>query len=467
MLFSSFEFIFAFLPVTFLGYFLLNKYKQANAAKIWLFSCSLFFYGWWNPLYVPLILSSLVFNFGFGNWLNATKSNPALKKSILIFGISANLGLLFFYKYMDFFIANYNYLSSNTIVALHLVLPLGISFITFQKIAYLVDSYTDAESTKDYNFINFCLFVLFFPQLIAGPIVHHSEVMPAFKNPLNLKLNYFNISKGLYIFLMGLCKKLVFADSFAVIANAGYGNTASLSTIDGWLTAFAYAFQLYFDFSGYSDMAIGAGLFFNIQLPQNFNSPYKSLNIQDFWRRWHITLGRFLTRYFYIPLGGSRKGEYRTLVNVFLTMFVSGIWHGAGWTFVLWGIMHGTASVIFRLWGKTKIEMPAYLAWFLTFLFVNLAWVFFRASSIGDAMNVLYAMFDFSKFSLNFTVIEDYRILPMVLAGTLFLFFKNTNELLSEFTLSRANLVKLVLMAVLGMLFLNSITAGEFLYFDF
>jgi len=409
----------------------------------------------------------MIFNFGFGNLLNQKKENPALKKVILIFGVSANLGLLFFYKYMDFFIANYNFIASNDIVPLHLVLPLGISFITFQKIAYLVDSYTDSESTKDYNFINFCLFVLFFPQLIAGPIVHHSEVVPAFKNPTNWKLNYFNISKGLYIFLMGLCKKIIFADSFAVIANAGYANTGALSTTDGWLTALSYAFQLYFDFSGYSDMAVGAGLFFNIQLPQNFNSPYKSLNIQDFWRRWHITLGRFLTSYFYIPLGGSKKGEYRTLFNVFLTMFVSGIWHGAGWTFVLWGAMHGAASIIFRLWAKTKIELPGYLAWFITFMFVNLAWVFFRASSVGEATNVIVAMFDFSHANFSLSVIEDFRILPMLLAGIVFLFFKNTNELLAEFTLSRANMIKIIIMAVLGMIFLNSITASEFLYFDF
>ena len=290
---------------------------MTTASKGFLVFASLFFYSWWNILYLPIILSSMLFNFIIGNSLNDTKNPKKIKfnkKSILSFGIVSNIALLGYFKYSDFFIANFNLATSSHIELLNLALPLAISFFTFQQISYLVDSYR--QETKEYDFLSYTLFVTFFPQLIAGPIVHHKEMMPQFANTRNKVKNYKNIAMGLFIFSIGLFKKVVIADTFAVWATAGFDAATTLNLFEAWATSLSYTFQLYFDFSGYTDMAIGAALLFNIKLPINFNSPYKSTNIQDFWRRWHITLSRFLKDYIYIPLGGNRKGEFKTYNNL-------------------------------------------------------------------------------------------------------------------------------------------------------
>ena len=383
MIFNSFEFLFLFLPVVFILFYLLNK-LNFTFSKLWLLFASLFFYGYWNPSYLPLILSSLVINYIVGTLLG--KERVTWKKPLLTIGILFNVGLLGYYKYYDFFVTNIKLVLPVDWPVLNLLLPLAISFYTFQQIAYLVDSYR--QETKGYSFLNYGLFVTFFPQLIAGPIVQHNDVMGQFEDKKNRLLNYKNLSMGLFIFSIGMFKKVAIADYFANFANAGYRLHESLSFLDAWITSLSYSIQLYFDFSGYSDMAIGLALLFNIRLPQNFNSPYKALSIQDFWRRWHITLSRFLTTYIYIPLGGNRKGPVRTYINVFLIFLISGIWHGAGWTFVLWGISHGVASVINRLWSRAGYRMNKLLAWFITFQFVNAAWVLFRAPTIDVALNV-------------------------------------------------------------------------------
>ena len=301
MLFNSFEYIFAFLPLIFLLYFALSKVR-INTAKITLILASLFFYAWWKLEYLPILLGSILFNFTLSNliWDNKLKSFLP-KKFVLIFGIAANLALLGYYKYADFFIENVNDALGKSYDSLNLLLPLAISFFTFQQITYLVDSYKG--DIKKHSFLSYTLFVTFFPQLIAGPIVHHKEMIPQFESKLNWVKNYKNIVMGLFIFSIGLFKKVMIADQFAVWATAGFDGSTSLSLLEAWATSLSYTFQLYFDFSGYTDMAIGAALLFNIKLPFNFNSPYKALNIQDFWRRWHMTLTRFLTEYIYIPLG--------------------------------------------------------------------------------------------------------------------------------------------------------------------
>jgi len=293
MLFNSYEFIFTFLPITFFIYFYLNSKRLTQASKVFLVLSSLFFYSWWNVVYLPLILISMLFNYSIGNTLSNKKdfNKSFSKKTILIFGIICNISLLGYFKYGDFFIENFNLLSGANANLLHLLLPLAISFFTFQQIAYLVDSYK--AETKEYNFLNYTLFVTFFPQLIAGPIVHHKEMMPQFANVRNMLINYRNIALGLFIFSIGLFKKVVIADTFAVWANNGFDVATNLNFFEAWATSLSYTFQLYFDFSGYTDMAIGIALFFNIKLPINFNSPYKALSIKDFWRRWHITLSRF------------------------------------------------------------------------------------------------------------------------------------------------------------------------------
>lgn len=311
------------------------------------------------------------------------------RRAILTAGIVFNLGLLGYFKYADFFVANLNALGADFTLP-NVVLPLAISFFTFQQVAYLVDSYRG--ETQEYDFLNYALFVTFFPQLIAGPIVHHKEMMPQFASRWNLVKRYRNIALGLFIFSMGLFKKVVIADTFAQWATPGFDVAPTLNFFEAWATSLSYTFQLYFDFSGYTDMAIGAALLFNIKLPINFNSPYKALDIQDFWRRWHMTLSRFLRDYLYIPLGGNRKGPGRTYVNLFATFLLGGLWHGASWMFVIWGALHGTALVVNRLWQKAGLVMPKVLAWVVTFNFVNFAWIFFRAEEMDDALKVIKGM---------------------------------------------------------------------------
>lgn len=258
------------------------------------------------------------------------------------------------------------------------------------------------------------------------------------------------------------------ADTFAILANAGYAEALHLSFVDSWITSLSYAIQLYFDFSGYSDMAIGAALMFNIKLPLNFDSPYKSTNIQDFWRRWHITLGNFLREYIYIPLGGNRKGEFKMMNNLVITFLIGGFWHGANWTFVVWGLLHGIALVIHRLWQRTGIIISDFLGILITFLFVNFAWVFFRALSISDAFEVIKSMVGLKNIRYEGShVFTDIYLLPMITLGVLLLFWKNPKQLVAEFQPNKKHLIYMIVLGLLGLLFLNSITASDFLYFDF
>ncbi len=416
----------------------------------------------------------MLFNYVVGNSLakasfeNKKGLNKSFsKKSILIFGIVANLSLLGYFKYADFFIANLNIAISSNVNLLHLVLPLAISFFTFQQIAYLVDSYRG--ETKEYDFLNYALFVTFFPQLIAGPIVHHKEMMPQFASKWNMVKNYKNIALGLFIFSIGLFKKVVIADTFAVWATAGFDTATTLNLIEAWATSLSYTFQLYFDFSGYTDMAIGIALLFNIKLPINFNSPYKALNIQDFWRRWHITLSRFLRDYVYIPLGGNKKGSFRTYNNLLATFVIGGLWHGAGWTFIFWGFLHGLALIIHRVWTNLGFKMNTILAWFITFNFVNIAWIFFRAKEWDDAIKVLSGMFGFNEIIINRPFInvsmKDEIYAWIFVSFILVLFFKNSMEKRDSFKPNYKLAFLTVFCFIFAVLSLNKVS--EFLYFNF
>lgn len=487
MLFNSYIFIFAFLPITFFIYFYLNHKRLTEAAKGFLVFASLFFYSWWNIVYLPLILVSMLFNYVVGKQLakDMTDKNHYLKKSLLIIGIISNLALLGYFKYADFFITNVNRVIDSNIPLLHLALPLAISFFTFQQIAYLVDSYR--AETHEYDFLNYAVFVAFFPQLIAGPIVHHKEMMPQFANIRNKVKNYRHIALGLFVFSIGLFKKVVIADTFAVWATNGFDIAQRLNLVEAWITSLSYTFQLYFDFSGYTDMAIGAALLFNIKLPINFSSPYKATSIQDFWRRWHITLSRFLKGYVYIPLGGNRHGEIRTYTNLFATFLLGGIWHGAGWTFVFWGVLHGLALVIHRAWYKLGFRMHMFLAWFITFNFINISWVFFRAKEFEDAMKVLKGMagmtginlpgalatklsfltqygVDFGNFILS-TGGDTYTLVWLIAAMVFVLVFKNSVELAHSFKISYKTVWFSGILFVVSVLSMNKVS--EFLYFNF
>lgn len=487
MLFNSYEFIFAFLPVLFLVYFFLNSKRLILGGKIWLVLGSLFFYSYWNPIYLPLLLLSILTNYGVGITLSSGGGQLRVKrKSILTFGILFNVALLGYFKYTDFFIENFNGIFGAEVPLMHIVLPLGISFFTFTQIAFLVDAYKG--EAKEYNLLNYMLFVSYFPHLLAGPILHHKEMMPQFESIKNLVKNYRNIALGLFIFSIGLFKKVVIADSFAVWANAGFENSANLTMLEAWATSLSYTFQLYFDFSAYADMAIGVSLLFNIRLPINFNSPYKSLNIQDFWRRWHITLGRFLRDYIYIPLGGNRKGHFRTYNNLVATFLIGGIWHGAGWTFVVWGLLHGLALALHRAWSNFGLRMNMLLAWFVTFNFINITWVFFRAKTFEEALNVLNAMFNPAKLVLPGLVASKLAFLTefgvtfggvfnhlkdpnavvnwMIIAFILVLVFKNSMRYINGgfkpnyFNLSIA--IVLIITAIF-----NFGSYSEFIYFNF
>ncbi|MGX2961688.1 MBOAT family O-acyltransferase [Peribacillus sp. JNUCC 23] len=486
MLFNSFVFIFVFFPIVFSGYFLLNYFKKNNLAIYWLVLSSLFFYGYFNPKYLFLISGSILFNYYLG-WL-IIRTGPQNKKKILLtFGILFNVSLLGFYKYADFFISNTNYVLGTNFNFLYLVLPLGLSFITFQKIAYLVDTYRG--ETEDYKLSTFALFATFFPQLIAGPIVHHKEVIPQFEDERNKKVNWDNTSVGILIFIIGLTKKVAIADTVAIWANDGYQHYQNLTFVESWITSLSYTVQLYFDFSGYCDMAIGLALLFNIKLPANFNSPYKARNIQDFWKRWHMTLGRFLTKYIYLPLGGNRKGSTRTYINIFLIFFISGFWHGAGWTFIIWGVLHGLASIVVRLWGKTKITLPFWFSWFITFQFVNIAWVYFRASNVEQANTILLKMFhpDWNElqtflfhplyhfvqsatFQLGSITLNNPKVIVFSLIVLLMVTFvtKNSIEWLDNFKPKWGYIIasQLLLIAVLISIFYMQ-KNSEFLYFNF
>ncbi|HIP44420.1 MAG TPA: MBOAT family protein [Sulfurospirillum arcachonense] len=485
MLFNSYIFIFMFLPFTFVVYFYLNHKRLTVLSQLFLVFASLFFYTWWNIAYLPLILVSILFNYALGVTLSQKKKSAFSKKSLLFIGIVANLSLLGYFKYADFFIENTNLLLGSSFPLLYLLLPLAISFFTFQQVAYLVDSYRG--ETKEYDFLNYTLFVTFFPQLIAGPIVHHKEMMPQFAKAKNRIINRYNIAIGLFIFSIGLFKKVVIADSFSIIATQGFDNAEVLNLIEGWITSLSYTFQLYFDFSGYTDMAIGVALLFNIRLPINFNSPYKATSIQDFWRRWHITLSRFLKDYIYIPLGGNRKTEIRTYTNLFTTFLIGGIWHGAGWTFVFWGALHGFALMIHRLWQKAGLKMPIVLAWFVTFNFVNIAWVFFRAKEWEDAIKVLKGMFGFSGVALPNVLASKLAFLQahgvefgmfmshvkgtnitlvhLVLAFVVVLGVKNSAYYLENFKPTKRYAVLSALLFTWGFFSLNKVS--EFLYFNF
>jgi len=383
MLFNSYEYLIWFLPGTLVVFFLLGR--RPFAAQVWLTVASLFFYGWWNPWHLPLILGSIAFNFGIARLLQ-----PGPARAVLAFGVAANLALLGVFKYADFFLVNAAHLVGDAPPLLHLALPLGISFFTFTQIAYLVDVYR--RKAQEPLLANYALFVTFFPHLLAGPILHHSEMMPQFADTSNKRPQWPNLAAGAFLLTIGLVKKVLIADTFAPIADAGFGAPATLSAPAAWLAVLAYTMQIYFDFSGYTDMALGAARLFNIKMPINFNSPYRATDIRDFWHRWHITLSRFLREYLYIPLGGNRGSDARTAANILATFFLGGLWHGAAWTFVIWGLLHGLAMVVFRAWNRIGRPLPREVGWALTFAFVMVTWVFFRATSLDAALAMLQAM---------------------------------------------------------------------------
>jgi len=390
MLFNSYIFILLFLPLCLLGYFVLNRAKLYLLAQCFLLGMSLFFYGYFNYSYLAIIILSIFANYGIYRLINKFRGTPK-SKVFMILGVTANLSVLGFFKYTDFCLDTINQVFKSDIALLHILLPLGISFFTFQQISFIVDTYKG--EVDDYGFIHYASFVAFFPQLIAGPIVTHSELIGQFKDISRKKINTDNLAKGLFMFSIGLSKKILLADVFGSVVNYGYVASERLNTISAWIIILSYTFQIYFDFSGYCDMAIGLAKMFNIDIPFNFDSPYKGATIDEFWDRWHMTLTRFFTKYVYIPLGGNRKGMARTLINIFIVFLLSGLWHGAGWTFILWGVLHGIGVIVCKVLKKHTEHIWPIFKWPFTFLFLNITWVFFRSQSIPQAFEILKKAF--------------------------------------------------------------------------
>src|SRR6516225_3390946 len=353
MLFSSFSFLFQFLPATILAFAAARRHSTRAGIMV-LVAASLVFYGAWRPIYLLLFGSSVGINFLLG----IAMENPQARRAVGMCGVALNLAVLGFFKYANFLLDSLRDVIGAPLPHLDVILPLGISFFTFQQIAYLVDVMRGAKVERD--IVSFTLFVSFFPQLIAGPLVHHAEMIPQFKRE-RLGRSTSLAAQGWAVFVAGLFKKVAIADNLAQFANPLFAQVdvgGSVPTEWAWLAILAYSLQIYFDFSGYSDMAIGLALMFGIRLPVNFRSPYKATSIIEFWRRWHITLSRFLRDYLYIPLGGNRFGVGRRYINLMLTMLLGGLWHGAGWTFLIWGGLHGLYLVVNHQWRDHKCKWP-------------------------------------------------------------------------------------------------------------
>ena len=394
MVFSSYVFILLFLPAVLCGYYILSHYKKSLFQRLFLIAASLFFYAYFNVSYLGLIIASIAVNYTAAQWIQKTRGK--ISKLLLTLGVLFNVGLLGYFKYYDFFVENINAVFGTDFALKHILLPLGISFFTFQQLSFLVSVYRREEKVERLR--DYSLFVTFFPQLVAGPIVLYSEMIPQFKDETRRRFNPENFAAGIYMFSIGLFKKAALADTLACFADNGFGMTG-LGLAAGWATSLSYTLQIYFDFSGYSDMSVGLGKMFNISIPFNFLSPYRSESISQFWRTWHITLGRALSTYIYRPLGGNRKGLPRTCANLLLTFFVSGLWHGAAWTFVLWGTLHGVLVTLERILGLNRpaegnrfLTALRPLRIFLTFLIVNALWVLFRAESFTQAAEVYKGM---------------------------------------------------------------------------
>jgi alginate O-acetyltransferase complex protein AlgI len=472
VLFNSNIFIFVFLPIVLLGFYALSK--QPNSyKKAWLVISSLFFYMWWNPSYLPILVLSVVVNYYLGRQVALSKDRKVSKR-YLILGIVLNLAAICYYKYMGFFWDNFSSMLGFGVREFEVILPLAISFFTFQQIAYLVDCYKSKECEE--NFLNYSLFVVFFPQLIAGPIVHHKSILPQFHKPNFGMVEYTTIALGLSLFSIGLFKKIMLADHAANMANPVFDAVVAgeaVSFIQAWLGALSYTIQLYFDFSGYSDMALGIALLFGIALPRNFDSPYRSTSIVEFWRRWHMTLSSFLRDYLYIPLGGNKGGVLNKFKNLFITMFLGGLWHGAGWTFVIWGSLHGIYLIINNIWRSmlgeresSRVELVLY--WLLTMLCVVVAWVFFRADSTVSALIILQSMFTYSTPGMGeeaqvtllmFIILMVCALIPNAHNTIL----KTNQDEKPQFTFKQALYISMVLTISIS----NLNNESEFLYFNF
>jgi alginate O-acetyltransferase complex protein AlgI len=498
LLFNSPAFVLIFLPLTLAGFFLIAS-RNHRAAALWLGIASLVFYGVWNPKFVTLLVGSVAFNYALGYAIGKAAS-PARRHALLSVAVATDLALLGVFKYTDFFISTYDQLTGALVPLTHIVLPLGISFFTFTQIAFLVD--VSRGIVTEYSPIHYLLFVTYFPHLIAGPVLHHKQMMPQFAAPSTYRFNGTAFTQGFATFLVGLAKKIVIADSlsgFVAPLFDAVEHGAVVTFFESWAASLAYTFQLYFDFSGYSDMAIGLSLLFGVRLPLNFASPYKSLNIIEFWRRWHMTLSQFLRDYLYFPLGGNRRGTLRRYINLMLTMMLGGLWHGASWTFVIWGTLHGLYLTANHAWrairppARALDRPPSFIENLipgtLTFLAVVAAWVVFRAHTLHGAGAIFAGMLGLNGFVLPTQIasllpglnrlVRIVGQMPLLGGGTVMGFFEQASLIVTAAVLCFAfpntqemsNRMKLIAVALTFGFIVQGIFFGHapspFLYFQF
>lgn len=484
MTFNSYYFVFVFLPISFLGFFVLNNLKKYKFANIFLVVMSSFFFAFssWQSLLV--VWFSMI-----ANYLIILQIKRKKMKLILYVSIALNVGVLLYLKYWNFFLDNINTFFESDISNRDIFIPLGISYFTFQQIAFLVDNYRN-EVTK-FSFDEYCLYICFFPKVMAGPILLHNDFFPQLRNKNKRNIDYDNISKGLYAFSVGMAKKVIIADKFGELVDIFYANLVDMNTTSTLVAMIGFTFQLYFDFSGYCDMGIGICRLFNIELPVNFNSPYKAYTISEFWDRWHISLTRFFTKYIYIPLGGSRGGNIKTCVNIMIVFLISGLWHGAAWTFIIWGALHGVISVVNRVLKKQIERWNRVFSWIITFTCVNIAWVFFRANNINEAKTVIWKLleldfgaissklvdvFDTNQINIlldifhasNYTIDWIHLLLLVcfyIVAFTIILNFKNINEQIMKFSPSLVKCIFSAFILVWSILSFSSVST--FLYSGF
>lgn len=474
MLFNSLEFLLIFLPIVFVGYFLLAKFNFKKYTNLWLLIASLYFYAYYKIEFLSIILSSIVFNYIAGFFI--TRNYAQLTKKILLtVAVVGNLGLLCYYKYFNFLINTLNTFNFTHFDTMKLMLPLGISFFTFQQISYLTDAYKG--EVKHSNFIDYSLFVSFFPQLIAGPICTYKELIPQFEDFSKKVINRDNIKRGIFLITIGLIKKVLLADNFTDFIQDVIHQEAMTEFYTTWAFAFSIALQGYFDFSGYCDMALGLGALFNIELPINFDSPYKSKDISDYWRRWHITMGRFLKYHVYIPMGGSRRGELRTYWNLFFVFLVTGIWHGANWCCIFYGVINGLLVSVNKLWKKTNIFMNDKLAVFITFItmvfiapLVMLKHIHQYFLSVKSMLGIHTAFVPATISNFNIVFSNEMLKLNLILFVASFLIvfgMKNSNELAPKYLKVKNPMLTVLLVMVFTVCVLSITKRSEFIYFNF
>ena len=486
MAFNSYIFIFIFFPLTLAGYWGIQKLGKPLPAKVWLLISSAVFLGYANLAFLPIIAGSIAVNYSAGYLMSKGIHKKIMnRKLFLVIGLIFDIGLLLYCKYTNFFLSTMNSLFFSSYDLINIILPLGISFYTFQQIGFLVDRYKG--ETPDYSLLDYSLFVSFFPTVTSGPITMHNILIPQFNDKLRHNFNSESFARGIYVFAMGLAKKVLLADLFAGVADWGFAtDPATLGTVNAVLVMLSYTLQLYFDFSGYSDMACGIALMLNLELPFNFDSPYRSLNINEFWKCWHITLTQFLTQYVYFPLGGNRKGKLRTYINIMIVFLLSGLWHGANYTFIIWGAMHGLASVISRIFKKQMDKWQPVCSWISTFLFVNIAWVFFRAESIGHAVGILKALLSMRLIEISSDLVTSMTVpeinllliftgkdkLPLILYPALFFIgiwicvnSRNVKERMEKFKPGILQAIATIVLIVWSILSLSNVS--EFIYMNF